>query len=298
MTPYRSLLFIPGHQHRLLAKGPTTQADGLVLDLEDSVPIESKHLARHTVGRFINEFVDKACFVRVNSVASGNAYGDLEAVVAPTLRGIFAPKVESVDEIRQLAAWLSELESASGIPEGRIELVVMLETALGVFRAYDLALASTRVGALSFASAQNGDLQADLGCDWSVEGTEMLYARSKVVLDARAAGLEYVLDGAFVDIHSLAGLIADTTLSKRLGYKGRSVIHPTHIEPVNTIYTPAVEEVAYCRRLLEAFVQAEAENKAAINFEGKLVDYAMVARARRVLAFADLLSSRTPQYGL
>src|SRR5919198_1664061 len=191
------------------------------------------------------------------------------------------PKVESADDVRQVAGWLDELEPAAGLPVGQVEIVAMLESALGVLRGYDIATASPRVASLCFASGENGDLQTDLGCDWSVEGTEMLYARSKVVLDARAAGLDYPLDGVYVDLDNEDGLVADTTLSKRLGYKGRTVVHPKQVEAVNLIYTPSVDEVAYYQRLLEAFEASTAESKASVAFEGKMVDYAMAARARR-----------------
>ena len=291
MKPYRTLLFIPGNRQRMLEKGPTAGADALLPDLEDAVPLGEKDSARRLLREYIAAQGGRPIFVRVNAVASGETRADLEAIVVRGLHGIFLPKADSAEEVRQVADWLDELERAAGIAAGSVEIIAMLETARGVYRAYEIATASPRVASLCFASGENGDLQTDLGCDWSHEGTEMLYARSKVILDARAAGLEYPLDGVYVDLDNESGLIADTTLSKRLGYKGRTVIHPRQVGPVNAIYTPLPEEVAYYQRLLEAFEAAMAEGKASVAFEGKMIDYAMAARARRVLALAETVGS-------
>lgn len=293
MKPLRSLLFMPGNRQRMLEKGPTAGADALLPDLEDSVPLEEKAAARGLLHGYIPNHAGHTIFVRTNGLSSGETRQDLEAVVGPGLAGIFLPKAESADEIRQVAAWLDELESAAGLPSGQVEVVVMLESALGVLRAYEIASASPRVASLCFASAENGDLQTDLGCDWSHEGTEMLYARSKVILDARAAGVDYPLDGVYADLENESGLIADTTLSKRLGYRGRTVIHPRQIEPVNVIYTPSPDELAYYERLLATFEAATAEGRASAAFEGKMIDYAMAARARRVLALGRAVAGRS-----
>jgi citrate lyase subunit beta/citryl-CoA lyase len=275
----------------MLAKGPSTGADALLLDLEDAVPVEEKDAARLKLRELIPTFGNQPVFVRVNAVPTGLTRSDLEAVVISGLQGVFVPKVGAPEEVQAVAGWLTELEAGAGIASGAIEIVCMLETANGVRLGYEIATASPRVASLCFASGENGDLQTDLGCDWSVQGVEMLYARSKVVLDARAAGIEYPLDGVFVDIDNIDNLIADTTLSKRLGYKGRAIIHPKHVEHVNRIYTPQPEDVRYYRGLLQAFDVARAEGKGSVTYEGKMIDYAMAARARKVLALADMLPS-------
>jgi len=291
MRPYRSFLFMPGNRQRMLDKGPTTGADALLPDLEDAVPVKEKATARAMVRDYVPTVDGLAVFVRINSVATGMARDDLEAVVVPGLRGVFVAKVESPDEIRQVAAWLEALEEAAGIEPGTIAIVAMLETANAVRLGYDIATASPRVGSLCYSGAENGDLQTDLGCDWSVEGTEMLYARSKIVLDARAAGIEYPIEGVYAALDDIDGLVADTTLSKRLGYKGRAIIHPRHVEAVNRIYAPQPEEIEYCRGLLVAFDTALGEGRASVAYRGKMIDYAMAARARRVLALAAELRS-------
>lgn len=291
MKPYRSFLFMPGNRQRMLDKGPTTGADALLPDLEDAVPVEEKTAARAMVRDYIPTVEGPDVFVRINSVATGLARDDLEAVVVPGLQGVFVAKVESPDEIRQVAAWLDTLEGSAGIDRGTVVIMAMLETANAVRLGYEIATASPRVGSLCYSGAENGDLQTDLACDWSVEGTEMLYARSKIVLDARAAGIEYPIEGVFAGLDDIDGLVADTTLSKRLGYKGRTIIHPKHVDAVNRIYAPQPEEIEYYRGLLSAFDDALDDGKASVAYRGKMIDYAMAARAHRVLALAAELGT-------
>ena len=295
MRLYRSILFIPGNRERMLAKGPTTGADALLLDLEDAVPAAAKDEARAIVRDHVPRMGGVPVLVRVNAASTGLTRADLEAVVVPGLAGVFLPKVGSPAEVREVVGWLDELEGSAGLEQGSLDLVCMLETASGVRLGYEIATASPRVGSLCYSGGQNGDLQTDLGCDWSLEGTEMLYARSKIVLDARAAGIEYPIEGVYVEIQNLDGLIADTMLSKRLGYKGRTIIHPSHVEPVNRIYTPAQVEVDYYRGLLETFEAALADGRGSVTYEGMMIDYAMAERARRVLAVVDSLPAGREQ---
>jgi citrate lyase subunit beta/citryl-CoA lyase len=292
MNLYRSILFIPGNRERMLAKGPTTGADALLLDLEDAVPTDDKPKAREMVRQFIGTVEQSPVMVRVNSTASGLTWDDLDAVVTPGLRAVFLAKAERPDDVRQVASRLDALERERGIDPASIDVVCMLESANSVRLAWEIATASPRVGSVCYSGAENGDLQTDLGTDWSLEGTELLYARSKIVLDARAAGIEYPLEGVYAAIHDIEGLVADTTLSKRLGYKGRAIIHPSHVEVVNRIYSPAPEEVEYYRGLLAAFDAALANGQGSVAYLGKMVDYAMAARAHRVLALADAVEGK------
>jgi citrate lyase subunit beta/citryl-CoA lyase len=275
----------------MLDKAPTTGADAILLDLEDAVPEEEKATAREMVRGYIPSLNGFPVFVRTSAASTGLVRSDLEAALLPGLHGIFMPKLDSPDEVRTVAGWLDELEIGAGIAHGTVELICMLESARGVRLAYEIAMSSPRVVSLLFASGENGDFQTDMGCDWSVSGVEMLYARSKVVLDSRAAGLEHILDGVFVDIDNLDGLVADTTLSKRLGYTGRTIIHPKHVDQVNRIYTPSAAEVDYYRELIATFETGLTLGKGAVAFRGKMIDYAMAARARRVLERSEMLSS-------
>lgn len=275
-----------------MAKAMESGADAVILDLEDSVPVAMKAEARALVARAIageaTVASGPAVFVRVNGSASGLLADDLAAVTRPGLDAVMLPKVESVAEVQSVATALDRLEAASGMRAGAVDVILMIESALGVYRCFDLVKASPRVATIAIGTARDGDLQTDLGCAWSIEGLELLYARSKALLDARAAGVANPLDGVFSDLSDEAGLIQDSRLSARLGYVGRTVIHPKQIAPVRQAYAVPKEEVAYYQRVVTEFEAGEQAGHAAITVDGKLVDYAMYQRAGRVLALARL----------
>jgi citrate lyase subunit beta/citryl-CoA lyase len=279
-----------------MTKAVASDADAVILDLEDSVPIAAKGEARALVAKVIDGVAaagaarrGPAIFVRTNASSTGLLADDLAAVVRPGLDAVFLPKAESVEEVRNTAAALDRHEAAHRMKAGAVDIVLMLETALGVYRCLDLIKASARVAGTCIGGARDGDLQTDLGCSWSIEGTELLYARSKVLLDTRAAGNNvYPLDGVFSDLNDEAGLIQDSRLSARLGYIGRTVIHPKQIAPVRQAYAVPEAEVAYYRKVVTEFEAVEKTGTAAITVDGKLVDYAMYQRARRVLDLAKL----------
>ena len=279
-----------------MTKAVASGADAVILDLEDSVPLASKADARALVAKVIDGVAaaagnssPPAMFVRTNAAATGLLADDLAVVVRPGLDAVILPKVESIEEIQSVAAALDRHESAAGMRAGAVELILMIESALGVYRCFDLIKASPRVAATCIGGARDGDLQTDLGCSWSIEGTELLYARSKVLLDTRAAGGNILpLDGVFSDLNDEAGLIQDSRLSARLGYVGRTVIHPKQIAPVRQAYAVPQAEVVYYQKVVSEFEAVEKTGVAAITVEGKLVDYAMYARAKRVLLLANL----------
>lgn len=279
-----------------MAKALESGAGAVIFDLEDSVPLAVKAEARSSVASMIDGAAASrqvpagpAVTVRVNSAASGLLDGDLDVVVRSGLDAIFLPKAESVEEVRHVAAALERLEVQRGMRPGSVEIVLMIESALGVYRCFDLVMASPRVASVCIGSARDGDLQTDLGCSWSIEGIELLYARSKVLLEARAAGRTWPLDGVFSDLGDEEGLVRDSRLSARLGYVGRTVIHPKQIAPVRRAYAVPEAEVAYYRRVVSEFEVVEKTGAAAaITVDGKLVDYAMYQRAKRVLELAEL----------
>jgi len=289
-------LFAPGSKERVLVKAAESGADAVIFDLEDSVPIAAKAAARILVAQAIDRSAaassnsGPSVFVRVNGTATGLLDDDLAAVVRPGLDAILLPKVESVAEVQDLASTLERLESAAKMNNKAVEIILQIESALGVYRCFDLIKASGRVTGTCIGTARDGDLQGDLGCGWSIEGTELLYARSKVLLDTRAAGNNvHPLDGVFSDLEDEAGLMQDSKLSARLGYIGRTVIHPKQIEPVRNAYAVPESDVIYYQRVVTEFEAVEKTGTAAaITVDGKLVDYAMYQRARRVLELARL----------
>jgi citrate lyase subunit beta/citryl-CoA lyase len=277
-----------------MVKALESGVDAVILDLEDSVPIAAKAQARDLVAKVIEEVAARdtahpTIMVRVNAFTTGLLAEDLGAVVRPGLDVVLLPKAQSVEEITATALMLDREEVIHALKPRSVELMPMIESAQGVVHCYEMLKASSRICGSCIGSARDGDLQTDLGCSWSIEGTELLYARSKVLLDTRAAGSHLQpLDGVFSDLSDDAALIADSRLSARLGYTGRTVIHPKQIAPVRQAYAVPEAEASYYRRVVSEFEAAEKTGVAAITVNGRLVDYAMYERAKQVLALAAI----------
>jgi len=287
MELMRTLLFVPGHKDRLLEKAPTFGADGLLYDLEDSVPAPERSAARAKIATQLSQVVDIPRYVRINGLADAGpdvVVEDLAAIVVPGLDGIMLPKANGADDIAFVVGQLAKLESKQGLPEGSIEIIPFIESAKGIHFAYEIALASPRVVAMGIGSAEDGDLMNDLQCRWSPEGTELLYARSRLLLEARAAGVQYLIDGVFLGLEDEAGLVRDAEIARTLGYCGKTVIHPKQIAPINRVFSPSQKEIDYYRAMIEAFEVAEQQGTGAISFRGKMIDRAMVRKARRILS--------------
>ena len=197
-----------------------------------------------------------------------------------------APKVETPDDIAVLDALLSQGERRAGLAPGQVEIYPTLETAKGVYHAYPIATCSARVPTLAVAASPGGDSARSLGYVWSKEGTETLYMRSKVLLDARAASVAYPLAATWFAIADLDGLRHDVQLNRQLGYTGQILIHPSHVPIVNEIFTPTADDIAYHQGLLAAMEEAERQGTAAVAYEGVMVDIAMVKTSRQILDLA------------
>jgi citrate lyase subunit beta/citryl-CoA lyase len=281
----RSFLYVPANREKFLEKAIGLPSDAFIFDLEDSVPGAEKANARAGMREYAPKIAGDRVWVRVNGLASGLADADLDAIVGVAgLAGIFLPKVETADEVRRWDGMIGALEQARGIAAGALKLVISIESALGVLNAYAMATAAARVVSLTFGGAQDGDLNTDLGCAWSIDGPEMLHARAHALLAARAARFDTPLDGVFADVRDAEGFERDTALSRRLGYRGRKLIHPAQIEPCNRLYRPSAAELDYYARVLEAFEQAAAEGSAATTVDGRMIDLAMANAARRAIA--------------
>jgi citrate lyase subunit beta / citryl-CoA lyase len=278
MKKHSILLFTPGNRMEFIEKAAKYHPDAIIIDLEDAVPIHLKEQVRPQVAAIIPK-LDVNCLVRVNNDPK-YLKGDLDAVVSRHLSGIMLPKVETTENIRSVDKMLTGLEKEKKLPPGSVKLLIMIETALGVIRCFDLASASDRIDSVVCSSGEEGDLQTNLECAFS--GLE--YARAKIMLDSRAAGIRCILDGVFANIKDDEALRRDCLYSKELGYDGRALIHPRHISIAREIYTPTPEKLDYYRRMIQAFEEAESQGIAAISFEGKMVDYAMIKRAKAELS--------------
>jgi citrate lyase subunit beta/citryl-CoA lyase len=280
----RSFLYVPANREKFLEKAIGLPCDAFIFDLEDSVPPAEKENARAGVRHYAPKIADNRVWVRTNGLDTPFAEADLDAVIGVSgIAGIFVPKVESREQVLRWNAMIAALESARGVMAGATRLVLSIERARGVLNAYDMSVASDRVVSLAFGGAQDGDLNTDLGCAWSIDGPEMLHARSHTLLAARAAGFETPLDGVFANVHDADGFERDTALSRRLGYRGRKLIHPSQIEPCNRLYRPSEAELDFYARVLEAFDKAVAQGSASTTVDGRMIDLAMANAARRVL---------------
>ena len=287
MRLIRTALFAPGINAKVMNKALASSVDAVILDLEDSVPLALKDEARKLVRETIQNAYDAksddqpSIMVRVNAADTGMMEQDIAQICVNGLGMVFIPKAEYVKDIQNAANQIQEIEKATGIEPVAIGL--QIESALGVYHCYDLLKASSKVQLSSLGTAQDGDLQNSLGCGWSVDGPEMLYARSKVLLDSRAAGNVTPIDGVFADLNDEAGLLAESSMSAKLGYVGRTIIHPKQIEIVEKAYGISASVLSNYEKMVHQFELAEKEGIDAISIDGKLVDYAMYRQAKRVL---------------
>jgi citrate lyase subunit beta / citryl-CoA lyase len=284
----RSVLYTPGHREDLIAKAGRYGADALCLVLEDSVPDERKDEARAITGAGLAALAaeGQVVFVKVNPLSGGGLADDLEAIVRPGLAGIILPKVFTAEDVRRVDMLLGEAEKAGGCEAGSVAILVLVETPLACVKGYEVASASPRVVGLIPGTAPNGDMARELGFQWTPEGLERLYLRSKLVMDGRAAQLTNLLDGIYGEVADIEGLVAEARHTRQLGYRGKLVVHPSHVEPINEVFTPSAAEVAEQRKVLEAFEASLAEGSAAIVVDGRFIDYAMAATARQILDLA------------
>lgn len=273
-----------------MAKAQDSAADGLIFDLEDSVPTQAKTQARLSVAQALAHGLKKPTFVRINHPRAGDALADLEALgnsVVTSLRGVILPKAEAPADIEWLSVRLTEIEARGGWSAGSLKILPLIETCLGLRNTYDLARASERVCGMSLASAEQGDFMVDLGGRWTPASLALAYPRSKMVVDARAAGLSWLVDGVFMNLADASALQVECLLAREVGFIGKMAIHPNQLEVMHQVFSPSPQEIAYARGLLEAFRAAEVQGIGAVRYQGMMVDYANVRLAERTLSLAQ-----------
>lgn len=283
----RSWMFVPGNRQRFIDKAlDEVRPDAIFLDLEDGVPPEQKAAARPLVAAALERPAPGVLrFVRVNRVGSDWWRLDVDDSLAPGLEGVCIPKVESKDEILQMAAKLDAFETRRGLEGGSTRIICAVESALGLVRASELAAAHWRIAALMFG-AEDFALDLGLGTVRDAEARELVYARSALVVAAAAAG-RMSIDGVFPDLEDEAGFRVDVEQARRLGFTGKATFHPKQIEGINRVFSPSGAELDYARRVVAAFDEAEARGDGAVAVGGQLVDLPIVVRARRLLEAAE-----------
>jgi citrate lyase subunit beta/citryl-CoA lyase len=283
----RSWMFVPGHRQKMIDKALGLNADAIMLDIEDGVAPSEKDTARQQIGAALGREKTPnapARFVRINAIGHARMDADLEAVVRPGLEGLVLPKVETVEEVRRVDANLTEREPKLKM-SGGVKLLIAIESPRGLLNAPAIAACSSRVIGLMFGAE---DFGRELGLPTSreAEARDMLYARSAMVIAAASAHVQ-AIDGVWVDLNDPAGLVGFAKQSRRLGFSGMSSIHPSQLEPINTLFSPTPEEVNYAEQVVKAFEEANARGDGSIAFGGQLIDRPIVERARRTLEMAN-----------
>lgn len=283
----RTMLYLPGNNPNMLVRGHLFGSDGIIMDLEDAVALNQKDAARIMVSRFLarGDFGSVEVTVRINGVDTEFWKKDLEAVVPhKRLDGIRLPKADSPQIIKDVDEELSRLEDKYGLPLGRLKIFCILETAYGIWHAYDIAKASPRVTAILPGGE---DLVADLKTSRTPEGTELDWSRRMVMLAARAAGVD-AIDLMFPRVTDDEGLRKDAQFSKDLGFDGKSVIHPNQIPIIHEIFTPTVKEIEKAKRIIAADRDARERGLGAVSVDGRMVDVPVVKRAHYILVKAGI----------
>lgn len=280
----RTMMYVPGNNPGMVKDAHIYGADSIMFDLEDSVTVREKDAARFLVYNALRtiDYEGVETVVRVNGLDTPFGRQDLEAIVRAKPDIIRLPKTEKPEDILEADSLIGEIEAKAGMEQGTVKLMAAIESALGVINAYKIASASKRLIAIAIGAE---DFVTDLKTTRSLDGIEVLTARSQIVMAARAAGI-YALDTVFADVNDMEGFINEVRVAKQLGFDGKSVINPRQIEPVHRIYTPTGEEIAKALRIIEGIKEAEARGSGVIAVDGKMVDGPIVDRAYRVLELA------------
>jgi citrate lyase subunit beta / citryl-CoA lyase len=283
-------MFVPANRENMIERAHQAQADIIVLDLEDSVPPGEKETARAMVQKAVPSLraAGKTVHVRVNHLDTGLTKDDIAAAVGADLDALAFPKAEGGQHIRDLDVLIREQETKHKIKAGTIALIPSIESARGVLRCEEIARASTRLAAISLGAY---DYTVDLGVTRTSDGRELEYARRVILHVCAAYGLQ-ALDTPYGDFRDQAGLIAETEYVKSIGFKGKYVIHPAQVEPVNRIFRPTEEEVENARKIIAAFDEAVGRGHASVQLDGRMVDIPVAQRARDLLSYAEQISAR------
>jgi citrate lyase subunit beta/citryl-CoA lyase len=292
IQPLRSFLFAPGNHARRVEKALSLDADAVIPDLEDAVATAEKRTTRDAVIAALTRPRRPLLYVRVNAVDTEFCYGDLAAIVRPGLDGIILPKVESAGGLATVDWLLAQIEREHGLVSRAIELIPIIETARGLNQIDAILASGTRVKRVAFGA---GDFTLDVNMAWSRNEAELTYARAKIATASRAAGIEAPLDTVWIDLADEEGLEASARTALGFGFQGKMCIHPNQIAVVNRVFTPSEAEIALAERVVAAFARAEAEGSAAIQLDGKFIDYPIVYRAQRVLEKMEAIRMREQQ---
>ena len=279
---FRSLIFVPGNNPRFLEKAKKLQADIVCFDLEDSVPDNEKTNARKLIKTALKsrKSYESSIFVRTNSPLSGKIPADLKEIVRKGIDGIVIPKVNNAKELNKIEKIISGLEKTRKLKP--IQLIPSIESAEGVVNTYQIASSSKRVVAVVFGVF---DLLNDIGVEYTKDSEGAKYSRSKIPIDARAAGIA-AIDAIWQDLKDSKGLEQDCKFGKSLGYSGKSIIHPDHISVTHKLFHPNKSEIEWAKKVCKTYLESTKKGTGATTVEGKMIDEVHYKQAKALL---DLL---------
>lgn len=282
----RSMLFMPGNNAGMLLNADALGADSVILDLEDAVSPAEKDSARILVRNALKYLNYNNCeiIIRINSIDTDFWKKDLDEIIPLKPHMIMPPKVSSAKDVQVVADYIKVVEERHNIDKPT-SMIPLIETALGVENAFEIATASGRVKAI-FLGAE--DLTADLRCKRTKKGDEIFYSRGRIVVAARAANID-AYDTPFTDVEDEEGLREDAEFAKGLGFTGKAAISPRHVMTINEVFSPTIEEIEYAKEVMDIIRVAKEQGKGAISLRGKMIDAPIVERARQTLEMAKAL---------
>lgn len=280
----RTMLFVPGNNPGMLADAHIYGSDSIMMDLEDSVSIHEKDAARFLVHNALASlyYGDVELVVRINSLEDGLGIQDLEAIVPFGRAVIRLPKTETAEDILVCEREIERIEREHGLEVGTTGMMAAVESAKGVLNAPSIAMASPRLIGIALGAE---DFVTDLKTSRTASGVELYFARSQILLSARAAGIAAV-DTVFSDVNDEEGLIREATLIKQMGFDGKSVINPRQISPIHKIFTPTEKEINKSIAVMEAIAEARKRGSGVVALNGKMIDRPVELRAIHMLELA------------
>jgi len=292
------MLYVPSNSWRMINNATTEGADAIILDLEDGCPIAEKEtgrvFARDSISMLKQHGLD--VFVRVNSMETGLTATDIEYVVVPGLDGIMLAKTESQEDVTVLDGLLKQQEKKKGILPGSLQVMALLETPKGILNIREIIAASERVIAVGFGA---GDFSREMGAGMGVTKLSpdeyfpmILHARSSIAMAARAAGIQAIDTPYFGLVIDLEGLWRESEKVKLLGFSGKQLTHPRHVEVANQVFSPAKADVGYAKKVVDAYQEARSKGLGATTLGGKMIDFGSFKRAESLLAFASSIEQR------
>ena len=285
MELFRSLLFVPGNQQRMLQKASTFSPDVFIPDMEDSIASANKTEARDIVSNQIGLLAagERIVIPRLNSIDTGLLEEDLNAVIQTGVFGISVGKIGNVGDVDRINKLITDAESRANLPKGSLRFLPWIETAEGVLNCYDILRHSPRICGAAFGAE---DFTNDMGIERRKDSSEITHAKNQVAIAARAAAVP-ALDTPFFAFRDIDALRQDANDSKAIGYKGKFAIHPAQIDTINKCFSPSKEEIQHAVDVIKVFEEASAKGRGSTSLDGSVVDVPVAKRAEGILAAAS-----------